>query len=242
MATTAMVRLRADRLFYSIVPAVVAVTVLTGFGPSWFARPVLGTPAGFGPLTPVLVVHGTIMTAWILLAVVQPLLIGAGNRALHRTLGMAGAAIAILIVLVVPITTIHSMRSGGVPAFPSIYVFSAVNTIGLLQFAVCVAVAIANRTRAETHKRWILLSLMPLIPPAIGRTPYLSGLMPASGFLLMDMVLVAGIWFDLATRGRVHPAWRWGAALMLGGEALMVVVGFSSWWRVFADWAMRLPV
>jgi hypothetical protein len=237
MATAAMARMRADRLFYSIVPAAVAAMVLTGF-----VRPVFGTPVGYRPLTSLLIVHGLVMTAWVALVVVQPLLIGAGNRALHRRLGYAGGVIAALMVLLGPIATLHSMRRGGVSAFPNIYVFSAVNNLSMIQFAICVALAIANRNRPETHKRWILLSLMPLIPPSIGRTPHLAGMMPVSGFIVMNLMLVAGFWFDIATRGRVHPAWRWGAALMIGGQVLMAVFGMSLWWRMFSDWAMRLPV
>lgn len=242
MATAAMARMRADRIFYSSVPAAAAALVLIGFGPSWFLRPALGTPTGYGPLNALLVTHGILMTAWMALAVTQPLLIGAGNRALHRSMGYGGAGLAAAIVLVVPFVTIHSMRGGGVPAFPTIYVFSAVNAMGLIAFAATVALLVLNRQRAETHKRLALLALIPLLPPALGRTPGVSQFMPISGFGIADLILVAGILYDRQTRGKVHRVWKLGGALTLGWQIAMIPLGFSVPWKHLSDWAMQLPV
>jgi hypothetical protein len=242
VVATARARMRADRWFFSGISIAVAAMVLVGFSRSWFVRPIFGQPRGFGPLTTLLVLHGIAMTGWITLSVVQPLLVAADNRALHRRLGWVAAGLATVIVLSIPIVTIHSMRTGGVSAFPTIYLFSAVNAVGDLTFAGLIGAAVWWRRRPDTHKRLMVLALAPLVPPAIGRTPYLAGLMPISGFLIMNMVLVAGCLYDLATRRRVHPAWIWGGAGMLLGEVLMVVVGFSRWWHAFGDWAMRLPV
>lgn len=235
-------RMRADRLFYAIVPAVAATSVFTGFARSWFLRPALGQPPHYGPLTALLIVHGLLMTSWMAINVTQPLLITVGNRSLHRTLGCMGATIAALIVLLLPIVTIHSMRGGGVPAFPTIYVFAAVNVIGILAFAITVALIVLKRNRAETHKRLALLSLVPLIPPALGRTPGVQALMPLSGFGGADLVILAGILFDWRTRGRVHRVWKVGGALTLLWEVAQFPIGFSAPWIAFGNWAMRLPV
>ncbi|MBA2934267.1 hypothetical protein HZF05_09160 [Sphingomonas sp. CGMCC 1.13654] len=242
MATVAWARTRADRLFYSGVAIVVACFVLVGFGPSWFARPMLGAPAGIGPLSWVLILHGTLMTAWLALTVGQPLLVAANNRALHRSLGMAGATVAALILLVVPLATIHSMRNGGVPAFPTIYVFFAVNIVGLIAFAAAVGLGIARRRDAEAHKRLMTLSLVVLMPPAIGRWPVLYVLMPISGFLLADAIILAGCLYDWQTRGRVHRVWKVGGPLMIASQLICGPLGFSAPWIAFGRWAMRLPV
>lgn len=242
MATAAMARMRADRIFYSGVAAAVACFVLVGFGPSWFVRPVFGQPKGFDPLSWVLILHGTLMTTWLTLAVTQPLLIASGNRALHRSLGMAGAAVAALIVPAVPLATIHSMRTGGVPAFPTIYVFFAVNVVGLIAFAVAVGMGIAKRREPETHKRLMTLSLVVLVPPAIGRTTGLQTLMPLSGFLLADAIILAGCLYDWRTRGRVHRVWKIGGPLMIASQLVCGPIGFSAPWVAFGEWAMRLPV
>ena len=85
-ANAAMARMRADRIFYSAVPIAVAAIVFAGFAPSWFLRPMLGTPQ-MDPLTLIAAVHGTVFTSWIALTIVQPLLIASGHRSLHRALG-----------------------------------------------------------------------------------------------------------------------------------------------------------
>jgi hypothetical protein len=239
---TAMARMRADRIFYSAVPLAVAAMVFTGFARSWFLRPFGTLPAGYGPLTWLLVVHGTLFTLWMALAVTQPLLIASRNRALHRTLGYAGAGLATLMVLILPIVTIHSMRSGGVPAFPTIYLFASVNVIGILTFAVTMACVVAWRKRAEIHKRLALLALIPFIPPALGRTPGVDGFMPLSGFGGADLILLAGIVYDWRTRGKVHRVWTIGAPLTLVSQVAMFPLGFSAPWIAFSGWLMRLPV
>jgi len=241
-ANTAMARMRADRIFYSGVPLVAALIVFTGFARSWFLRPFGTLPRGFGPLTPLLAIHGTMFTLWMALMVTQPLLIASGNRSLHRSLGYAGAALATLMVLIVPIVTIHSMRTGGVSAFPTIYLFSAVNAIGILTFAVTMAYLVAWRKRAEYHKRLALLALIPFIPPALGRTPGVNALMPLSGFGGADLILLAGIAYDWKMRGKVHRVWKVGGLLTIVSQIVMFPVGFSAPWKEFSDWAMRLPV
>ncbi len=241
-ANSAMARMRADRIFYSGVPAAVAVVVLWGFARSWFLRPIDGIPEGFSPLTPLLIVHGLVFTAWIALNALQPLLIAAGNRALHRTMGWVGAGLATAMLVLIPIATIESMRHGGPSIFPSIYLFFAVNLIGALEFGLSVGLAIAWRKRADYHKRLMMLALVPLIPPAVARIPGAGQFMPALGLVVMNLPIVLGILYDMSTRRRVHNVWLWGGPLMIGSEALMSVIGFSSWWRVFCEWAMRLPV
>jgi len=242
VANTAMARMRADRLFYSGVPLATALVVFTGFARSWFLRPFGTLPMGYGPLTALLAVHGMLFTLWMALAVTQPLLIASGNRALHRTLGYAGAGLATLMVLILPIVTIHSMRSGGVPAFPTIYLFASVNVVGILTFAATMACLVAWRRRAEFHKRLALLALIPFIPPALGRTPGVDALMPLSGFGGADLILLAGCVYDWRTRGTVHRVWMVGGLLTIATQVAIFPLGFSAPWIAFSDWAMRLPV
>jgi hypothetical protein len=242
MATAATTRMRADRIFYSCVPAVVAAFIFIGFAPSWFLRPILGAPADFGPLVPLIVVHGIVFTAWTALIVVQPLLIASGNRALHRSLGFAGAGLAVAMIVLMFLATIHSMRHGVPPVFPTPYAFFAINLIGAISFAIVIALAVAKRRDAETHKRLILLSLVVIGPPAMSRIHALGPWMPFSGFGSPDLIIVAGCLYDMATRGKVHRVWKIGGPLMVVSQILMFPLGFTPFMRAMGDWAMRLPV
>ncbi|WBO21646.1 hypothetical protein [Sphingomonas abietis] len=218
------------------------MVVLIGFSPSWFLRPFLGAPPHFGPLSPLLIVHGIVFTTWIVLTIVQPLLIAAGNRALHRSLGYAGAGLAAAMVVLMVLATIESMRGGVPPVFPTPYAFFAINLVGAITFAIVIGLAIARRREAETHKRLILLSLVVLTTPALARIPALHPFMPFSAFASPDLIIVAGILFDRITRGRVHRVWKIGGPLLIASQILMFPLGFTPMMQWLGDMAMRLPV
>lgn len=242
MATVALARMRADRIFYTSVPAVVAVIVLIGFSPSWFLRPFLGAPPHFGPLSPLIIVHGIVFTAWITLTIVQPLLIASGRRMLHMSLGYAGAGLAAAMVVLMILATIGSMRSGVPPVFPTPYMFFAVNVVGAITFAIIIGLAIARRRDAQTHKRLILLSLVVLTTPALARIPMLDPFMPLSAFGSPDLIILAGVLFDITTRGKVHRMWKIGGPLLIVSQILMFPLGLTPLMHWLGDAAMRLPV
>ncbi len=227
---------RADRIFYSAIPFVAAVIVFIGFSRTWFLRPFSTVPI-HPPLYPLLIVHGLVFTAWILLVIVQPLLIAGGNRRLHRLLGYVGAGLAPAMVLLVIVASIWSARRGEISTFPTVGFFLSVNFLSALDFAVAIALAIRYRHHAETHKRLILLALVPLLPPAIGRAPHILGPIP---LLECDFIILAGIIFDKLTRGRIHNVWKWGGALIVLSEVLMIVVGLSKPWQTVANWIVHI--
>ena len=237
----ATARMRADRIFYSSVPIVVAAIVFTGFAPSWFLRPMLATPT-MDPLTLISAMHGAVFTSWIALTIVQPLLIASGHRKLHRSLGYVGAGIAAAMVVLIVLATAQSMKIGTPPVFPTPTAFFAVNMTGLVSFATIVALAIAKRRDAEAHKRLILLSLVVLMAPALARMPALQPWMPFSAFATPDWVILAGIVYDIRTRGRVHRVWTIGGPLLIASQVLMFPLGLMPFMRVLGEWAMRLPV
>ncbi|WP_298690120.1 hypothetical protein [uncultured Sphingomonas sp.] len=240
-ANNAMARIRADRVFYSTVPIVVAAMVFAGFAPSWFLRPMLGTPA-MDPLTGLAIVHGAVFTAWIALTIVQPLLIASGQRRLHRRLGYVGAGVAAAMVVLILLATAASMKTGTPPVFPTPTAFFTVNMVGMVSFATIVALAIVKRRDTEAHKRLIQLSLVVLIAPALARMPALRPWMPFSAFVTPDWVILAGVVYDMRTRGRVHRVWKIGGPLLIASQILMFPLGFMPFMRVLGEWAMRLPV
>lgn len=66
------------------------------------------------PLTPPirtqLITHGVLMTSWMLLSVLQPLLVAAGRKRVHMTNGMFAAGLAVAIVVVGYLTAINVAR------------------------------------------------------------------------------------------------------------------------------------
>lgn len=96
----AAVRWRRDRLFYMVVPVLLAAVVFVGFAPTYYLKPAFGTPA----LAPLYHVHGFLFTCWMLLLIVQTTLVTARRTDVHRKLGTVGgwlaAAMVIMAVLV----------------------------------------------------------------------------------------------------------------------------------------------
>src|SRR6185295_8722883 len=90
----------SSRWFYSLASLSLLVLMFIGFqlfylqGKSFPGRPL--TP----PIRTFIIVHGSLMTAWMLLAVVQPLLVGTGRKRLHMKFGMFGVALAASMILV----------------------------------------------------------------------------------------------------------------------------------------------
>jgi hypothetical protein len=183
-------RLRADNIFFTATAVLMLVIVVVGFAPSYFLK-----GAVFAHLPSLLVhLHGAVFSSWIILFVVQTSLISAGNYRLHRKLGVLGAVIAGLMVILgilAPFGTLH--RHAVLPPFFTPASFLIGNALGMVFFGLYVAVAVWQRKNGRVHKRLMYLSNAMLLAPALFRTiafipfmrthPFLIGLIPL-GFVV----------------------------------------------------------
>src|SRR4030095_10394307 len=87
---------RREHLFYVGLTSLIVCTVFAGFAPTYFLKSYFGSP----PLSPLLHLHGLVFTSWIVLLVAQTTLVAANRTDIHRRLGILGAVIAVLIVVV----------------------------------------------------------------------------------------------------------------------------------------------
>ena len=240
-AATRLDRRRSDRLFYSACSALVGLIILTGFARSWFFGRWFAPPPGTPRISVLLAMHGVLLSTWIGFTVVQPALIAGGNVHLHRRLGWAAGATALLAVIVANAAAIPAMHIGfaglGDPA-----AFYAIPFFDIQTFAILVALAFWFRKRSELHKRLILLSSTQLMEPALGRIPLavIQDNFPHSSLLACNWVIFAGIGYDLWSRGRVHPAWLWGGGFVVASEVLRLSIWHSGAWLGFAHWAASL--
>ncbi len=135
------------------------------------------------PRAKVLVVgHGLVMSAWIVLFVVQPLLIVNGNRRLHMTLGRIGAVLAAGIVILGLMVPVAVVRYG--PEFPlwglNRRQFMAVPMFIILLFAAFVAIGVWNRRRPDIHRPMMFLATLAVVTAALNRIPGLGALYAAT--------------------------------------------------------------
>jgi hypothetical protein len=193
-------------------------------------------------------VHGTVFAAWLVLLIAQTSLVAAGRVDLHRRLGVAGAGLAVALVLLGTVGALMAAsRPGGfinVPVPP--LVFLAVPLSVLVLFVAFVSLAFANRRRPQSHKRLMLLATIALAEAGVARWPFaiMETPLPVPGIgmteLCLDLCLVPLLVWDLASRGRPHPVTLWGGAALIASQPLRFVLMGTDAWLAFAGWAVRL--
>lgn len=229
---------RSERPLFVAGAIVVAALVFAGFARTFYLQAVFGSP----PLSALLRLHGVIMTAWVVLFVVQIGLVGARRTDLHRVLGAAGAALAALVVVVGVLAGIDAGRRGFTPS-PQVtpLAFMAIPLVDVLVFGGLVGAALWNRRRPATHKRLMLLATLGILTPAVARLP-LDGLRAAglpAFFAVMIFCVVATLAFDTWRNRRLHPAFAWGAAVLIASVPLRIALAQTEGWQAFAGWLIR---
>jgi len=224
-----------ERPLYSGAAIVALLVVFAGFAPTYFLKGAFGGPE----LSAIKHVHGLVMTAWFTLFLAQVLLVANGKVRLHRKVGVAGIALAILVLAVGMQTGIASARAGVTP-LPSIppLVFLVMPVAELAIFAVLFAAAIALRKRAPYHKRFMLLASIAMLTPAMARLPFefIRQGGPPAFFALTDLVILGCIAFDVAKNRRVHPAFIVGLVVVVAGQVGRIAVAGTPQWMAFAQW------
>ena len=218
---------RRDRIFHIGMAVAFLITAIVGFGPSYFFKPVHPSPA----LIPLLHVHGLVFTAWLVLLIVQSGLVRADRVDLHKRLGIAGAVLAALMVILGLLVAIDAARRGTSADGMDPLAFMIFPFGQTLMFAGFTGAGLWQRRRSEIHRRLILLGTICLMTPAISRLVDKRSALAA--FLTVIFVIVALI-HDWRSRGRVHPVYMWGGAIILLSGPLRAVFGNSAGWHAFA--------
>jgi uncharacterized membrane protein YozB (DUF420 family) len=226
---------RRERLFYTGMAVAFALTVFAGFARTYYLRPYFDNK----PLIALLRLHGVVFTSWIALLLTQTALIAARRTAVHRRLGLAGAALAVLMVVVGVTTAIIRAKVVELPpGAPSPLVFLTVPLGDMLVFAILVGAGFYFRRRVDVHKRLMLLATISIIPAAVARLPFdfiqQGGMLV--GFGLSDLFIAPCLVYDVITRGRFHRATVTGGALIVVSHPLRPLIGNTQAWLTFADW------
>jgi hypothetical protein len=238
---------KTERRFFAGMAIAVALTVFAGFAPSYFLRghfglhpPAVGPHLEYADLTPLLHVHGFIFTAWILLLVTQTQLVARGRTDLHRRLGWVGAFLVAAMIVLGFLVGLWSARRGFTPpGGPPPLVFLVVPYADLAVFASLAVTGIVLRRRSEAHKRLMLLATIAMLPEAIARLPFVLPLGLPAFYGLTYLFVVACIVYDRRTRGRVHPAFKWGSLAIVLSLPLRIAIASTGAWLAFATWLTR---
>ncbi|MEZ5929748.1 MAG: hypothetical protein R3C55_14865 [Parvularculaceae bacterium] len=213
-----------ERVFFAVMAGAIAATIVASFG-AWALRGYVVLPA------PLLVhAHALMYMGWVGIFLTQTILIVRGSVDLHRRLGAFAALYASVMLVMGAAVALESVREARVPPFFVNSLFLGLSAMELLTFAGLTAAAVLLRRRSDWHKRLMLCGIIALMAPAWGRVLPMSALGPAGGFAIMGAQLgyiSVGMGFDLITRGRIHPAYFWGAAAMVVLAVGTPFLGFS---------------
>lgn len=234
VSTAALATRRRTRRFYVGMAIAITLTVFAGFSRSYFLKSWYGTPE----LGRLLHIHGLVFTGWVLFFLSQTVLVATGRTYLHRRMGIGGAVLAALVVIVGTAVAITRAKTGGspIPGVPPLG-FLAIPLFDMVVFAALVGTALYFRRRLEAHKRLMTLSMISLLAAPIARMNFLPlppG--PPTFFGLADLFIVAMLVYDLMTRGKVHPATIWGGLLIVASQPLRLMISGTPPWLAFASW------
>ena len=220
------------RRFYLGAGAAALGLVFWGFARSYYLKLLFGSPE----LPVRLHIHGAVMTSWVVLFFIQTFLVARRRIDLHRRLGAFGSVIAVLVVVVGSLATLHAAAREvrGHTAQASLQVtILGLELVQMALFAGLVGAAIFWRRRAGVHKRLMLLGTCCMLPSAFSRIPL--GFDGNFAILAMfDLFVAACILIDTLRNRRLHPAFAWGGALTLGALNLAYAGAYTLPWIHFA--------
>ena len=231
-----------DRMFYSGMAITMAIVVFVGFAPTFYLRNQFGAPvsvSGATSLTTLVVLHGVLFTAWVLLFILQTALVATHRVAIHRRMGVAGVVLAVLMLFAGVRTAIQAAARGSAPPGADALGFLIIPLGDMALFAIFVTAAVAMRRNKEGHKRLMLLAYISILVAAVARLPGVIQHGPLFFFGLTFIYLVIAILYDVWSRGRVHAVYLWGSALLVASVPLRLMLSGTQAWRAVAEFLVH---
>ena len=222
--------------FFGIAAFALSAFMVAGFARTYYLRPAFDLP----PLSALLQFHGAVFTAWLAVFILQTRLVAWGRVDLHRKLGIAGVAVAVLVVILGIAAGVDAgmrkpMRPSGLTGAQ--FVLIPLTTITL--FAVFVALGIALRKRAALHKRLMVLAMIAILGPATARLLTLFGLQHYGMLFQIGVPALFVAWCLIADwrAGRgVHAVYAIGGFVIVASWPLRQWIAKTDAWRGVGEW------
>jgi len=229
-ATTG-VRLFYVRYFFVAMAGLFLVITAVGFGPS-YGSVVSGTshPSWF------IHVHGAIMLGWLFLFLVQTVLAAAGHLNFHRQLGLSSIVIGGLVFVSMGVISFRRIVLEHPPVEDLGFDMLALELYIMAIFGWFFSWGIMARKDAAVHKRLFLVTMIPVVHPAIGRIAWLPALgivFPHAWYVHVDTLLIPLFIYDWATQGSIHKITWIGSGSIVVAQLLVLAAWGSPVWHHF---------
>lgn len=213
-----------DEGFFLRGAGVMALLIVAGFS----VQLAMGRSSFSSP--PLVHAHAIVFMGWVTIYLLQNVFAATGRMTLHRRLGWVAAAWIIPMLVLGFAVTIAIVRRGGVPFFFRPLQFLVFDPVTLLTFAGLTTAAILMRGQTDWHRRLHFCAMSILLGPGFGRLLPMPLLAPWAWEAILAVCLIfplVGMWADKRRSGRVHPAWLWGVAAMIGCLLVTEAITYS---------------
>ncbi|HWA60639.1 MAG TPA: hypothetical protein VG939_04655 [Caulobacteraceae bacterium] len=228
--------------FYAVMSTVCVAVAILGFMPSFFVPLAQGTFSR----APVFYIHGLLFFSWSFFFCAQSWLVATGRTASHRDWGLLGPAFgAAMLFSVMAVVTVRLNRHPPIPTGPGSATFAWVDVSGMAFFVTCLALALANTRKPETHKRFMLLGTLSLLTAPRARWGDVfygahdgppGSFMEANWYNLATIALMLiPIAYDWRTRGKVSKIWLVGVPIYAVLDLTWPLVWSTPAWTAAAE-------
>jgi hypothetical protein len=235
MATMALdgSAVRPERNFFVGMALLCLVISAAGFSRTFYLSPWYGTKV----LTPIMQLHGVVMTAWVLFFLWQTALARTARVDLHRRWGMVGLLLAGAVGATSLAAVMATLGAGRLDHSVPVAVF-LVFPVGLsLMFWLLIGCAAYWVRDPQTHKRLMLLGTLAAMATPIARLrlPFLP---PAAlgGNLAVIGLIAPLVLHDVTSLKRIHPATLWGGGFIAAMLPLRLLIARTAPWHAFVAW------
>lgn len=198
-------RPQRGRYFFAVAAIIMLALMVAGFHPYYLRGKGMAGRTISPELATLVFVHGTALSAWLLLFLVQSLLVPARRLRLHMRLGWGGILVATVAAISGFMLAVQSVRP--VPTIPfwgmTYQQFLLVMLSEVALFSLFVFAGVLLRKRPKLHRSAMLLASLSILAGATVRMPVLFPVFGEAGSL-----------------GIYGPILTFGAALVLVRSAL----------------------
>ena len=224
----------------SIYFAIAVLVTWVGFSQSYFSR--------LGEVTIWHHLHGASAGAWMFVLISQPWFYKTGRMATHKLIGKIAVFTLVPVLVVGGWLMMHSMMASAELFPPGIpYTLSFIDAFSIIMFIFFIYMSLAHSKNIHRHARYMALTILVLMPPALLRlllltpwfTDFPSGL--NMSFIIVEIVLLLLI-LDDKRSGKIHLPYILGMFLFGLLHLSMNFAAQWNWWKEIMDQYGAFPI